>query len=108
MPFLLLISIKSLCVSRASSWTPGPLVDGAGVGTRRAAAEADAFTQLHTQVIPMDTLLGIVGKDFVILAADAGQVRSIMRLKDDADKIYEVRAHRAELNYYAPGACVLR
>eukprot|EP00300_Choanocystis_sp_HF-7_P024203 c25611_g1_i1.p1 GENE.c25611_g1_i1~~c25611_g1_i1.p1 ORF type:complete len:228 (+),score=47.42 c25611_g1_i1:35-685(+) len=42
----------------------------------------------------MDTLLGVVGDGFVILAADAGQLRSIMRLKDDEDKIYPLDSNK--------------
>ncbi len=35
----------------------------------------------------MDTCLGIVGKDFVLLAADAMAGRSIMIYKSDEDKV---------------------
>eukprot|EP01139_Manchomonas_bermudensis_P020089 Amastigsp_a677909_32.p2 type:complete len:223 gc:universal Amastigsp_a677909_32:708-40(-) len=42
----------------------------------------------------MDTLLGITGDGFVILAADAGQLRSIVRLKDDEDKLYPLDTNK--------------
>eukprot|EP00008_Paramoeba_atlantica_P007046 CAMPEP_0201490128 /NCGR_PEP_ID=MMETSP0151_2-20130828/25148_1 /ASSEMBLY_ACC=CAM_ASM_000257 /TAXON_ID=200890 /ORGANISM="Paramoeba atlantica, Strain 621/1 / CCAP 1560/9" /LENGTH=201 /DNA_ID=CAMNT_0047875957 /DNA_START=145 /DNA_END=750 /DNA_ORIENTATION=- len=35
----------------------------------------------------METLIGIVGADFVLMAADANQARSIVLMKDDVDKI---------------------
>jgi len=35
----------------------------------------------------MDTCLGVVGKDFVLLAADAMAGRSIMVYKSDEDKV---------------------
>lgn len=35
----------------------------------------------------MDSIFGIVGKDFVIVAADAKVVRSILVYKDDEDKV---------------------
>lgn len=34
-----------------------------------------------------DTLIGIAGKDFVVIAADTSSGRSVLRFKDDADKI---------------------
>jgi len=37
-----------------------------------------------------DNLIGLVGADFVILAADTAQSRSIMKLKDDEDKIIKL------------------
>ena len=39
----------------------------------------------------MDVVLGIVGDGFTIIASDAGQTRSIMRIKADVDKIPLVR-----------------
>ena len=38
----------------------------------------------------MDSRLGICGKDWVILAADASVAYSIMKLKKDEDKIYKL------------------
>eukprot|EP00742_Colponemidia_sp_Colp-10_P001094 GILJ01001184.1.p1 GENE.GILJ01001184.1~~GILJ01001184.1.p1 ORF type:complete len:206 (+),score=31.15 GILJ01001184.1:45-620(+) len=35
----------------------------------------------------MDTLFGFVGQDFVIVAADMSAARSVVRFKDDEDKI---------------------
>lgn len=35
----------------------------------------------------MDSIFGIVGKDFVLLAADCKVVRSILVYKDDEDKV---------------------
>ena len=35
----------------------------------------------------METLIGIVGVDFVLLAADANSARSIILMKEDVDKI---------------------
>eukprot|EP00933_Yihiella_yeosuensis_P076089 TRINITY_DN85702_c0_g1_i1.p1 TRINITY_DN85702_c0_g1~~TRINITY_DN85702_c0_g1_i1.p1 ORF type:complete len:194 (+),score=58.22 TRINITY_DN85702_c0_g1_i1:110-691(+) len=37
-----------------------------------------------------EAMFGLAGKDFVILAADCQAVFSIIRLKNDADKIWEV------------------
>lgn len=38
----------------------------------------------------MEAMFGLVGKDFVIVAADCGEKFSIVRLKDDSDKIWQV------------------
>ena len=35
----------------------------------------------------MDSIFGIVGKDFVLLAADCKVARSILVYKDDEDKV---------------------
>lgn len=35
----------------------------------------------------MESVFGIVGKDFVLLAADCKVVRSILVYKDDEDKV---------------------
>ncbi|PVV01541.1 hypothetical protein BB560_004036 [Smittium megazygosporum] len=43
----------------------------------------------------MDVQLGISGKDFVILLSDNEIVRSIMALKHDEDKIFEISKHLA-------------
>lgn len=38
----------------------------------------------------MDTLIGIVGKDFTLLAADASAARSIIVFKSTEDKILQL------------------
>lgn len=38
----------------------------------------------------MDSIFGIVGKDFVLLAADCKVVRSILVYKDDEDKVRSI------------------
>lgn len=38
----------------------------------------------------METILGIKGPDFVMLAADCTQAHSIISLKEDQDKIHAV------------------
>merc|ERR1719416_48736 len=42
----------------------------------------------------MDCLLGVQGKDFVILAADSSQARGIVVLKADEDKILKLDDHK--------------
>lgn len=42
----------------------------------------------------MDTLIGIVGKDFTLIAADATAVRSIVIFKKDEDKILQLDSHK--------------
>ena len=42
----------------------------------------------------MDTVIGIVGKDFVLLAADTSRARSIVVLKGDDDKIMHLDSHK--------------
>ena len=41
----------------------------------------------------MDTLLGLVGKDYVLIGADANAARSIMVFKQDEDKIVQLNSH---------------
>ena len=42
----------------------------------------------------MDTVIGIVGKDFVLIAADTARARSILVLKGDDDKIMHLDSHK--------------
>uniref|UniRef100_K3X2V0 Proteasome subunit beta n=1 Tax=Globisporangium ultimum (strain ATCC 200006 / CBS 805.95 / DAOM BR144) TaxID=431595 RepID=K3X2V0_GLOUD len=42
----------------------------------------------------MDSIFGIVGKDFVIVAADAKVARSILVYKDDEDKTVDLDSHK--------------
>lgn len=42
----------------------------------------------------MDSVFGISGKDFVLLAADTNQARSIVVLKTDEDKITQLDDHK--------------
>ena len=42
----------------------------------------------------MDTIIGLVGKDFTLIAADTQIARSILVLKDNADKIVELDSHK--------------
>jgi len=42
----------------------------------------------------MDTLIGLVGKDFVIVASDTSSARSVLRFKSDADKVMELDSHK--------------
>ncbi len=42
----------------------------------------------------MDTTFGIKGKDFVLLVADAGIIRSIFKLKENEDKIFTVNENK--------------
>eukprot|EP01120_Amphizonella_sp_Union-15-10_P009485 TRINITY_DN359_c0_g1_i1.p1 TRINITY_DN359_c0_g1~~TRINITY_DN359_c0_g1_i1.p1 ORF type:complete len:195 (-),score=29.59 TRINITY_DN359_c0_g1_i1:133-717(-) len=43
----------------------------------------------------MDSLIGLVGQDFVLLAADKTQARSILILQQDHDKILKLDSHKA-------------
>ncbi|KAJ6248435.1 proteasome subunit beta type-2 [Anaeramoeba flamelloides] len=42
----------------------------------------------------MDSLVGFVGKNYVLMAADTNAGRSIMRLKDDFDKLVPIDSHK--------------
>jgi len=42
----------------------------------------------------MDTAIGFVGKDYVLLAADSSQARSILKMKADVDKLFEIDSHK--------------
>jgi len=42
----------------------------------------------------MDTVIGIVGKDFILMAADTQVARSILVLKNNADKIVQLDSHK--------------
>jgi len=42
----------------------------------------------------MDSAIGVVGKDFVLLAADCSQARSILKMKGDLDKIFQIDSHK--------------
>jgi 20S proteasome subunit beta 4 len=42
----------------------------------------------------METVLGVAGKDFVVIAADMTVARSIMRLKDNEDKLVQLDSHK--------------
>jgi len=42
----------------------------------------------------MDSLFGLVGKDFVVVAADTVQARSILVLRSDIDKIMPLDSHK--------------
>eukprot|EP00762_Andalucia_godoyi_P004090 ANDGO_06326.mRNA.1 Proteasome subunit beta type-2-A len=50
-----------------------------------------------------DTLIGVVGSDFVLLAADASQAFSIVAIKDDEDKIKVLDSHKAIAMSGEPG-----
>lgn len=41
-----------------------------------------------------DSLIGLVGSDFVLLAADAAVSRSVLKMKLDEDKIMELDSHK--------------
>jgi hypothetical protein len=38
----------------------------------------------------MESLIGVVGKDYVLIACDGATVRSVVKFKDTEDKIYKV------------------
>ncbi|KAL6071255.1 Proteasome subunit beta type-4 [Balamuthia mandrillaris] len=42
----------------------------------------------------MDSVIGLVGKDYVLVATDTGSARSILRMKQDEDKIVELDGHK--------------
>jgi 20S proteasome subunit beta 4 len=42
----------------------------------------------------MDTSIGIVGKDFVMIAADTSNARSVLRFTSEADKIMALDTHK--------------
>jgi len=42
----------------------------------------------------MDSAIGFVGKDFVLLAADSSQARSILKMKGDLDKLFQIDSHK--------------
>jgi 20S proteasome subunit beta 4 len=41
-----------------------------------------------------DSLIGLVGADFVLLAADTATTRSVLKMKLDDDKIMELESHK--------------
>ncbi|EME31735.1 20S core proteasome subunit beta 4 [Galdieria sulphuraria] len=42
----------------------------------------------------MDSVIALVGKDFVLSAADTSNARSVIVMKDDVDKIMELDSHK--------------
>jgi 20S proteasome subunit beta 4 len=42
----------------------------------------------------MDSVIALVGKDFVLSAADTANARSVIVMKDDVDKILELDSHK--------------
>lgn len=50
-----------------------------------------------------DTLIALVGADYVLLAADASQAFSIISIKHDEDKILELDSHKAIAMNGEPG-----
>eukprot|EP00299_Pterocystis_sp_00344_P009270 c3850_g1_i1.p1 GENE.c3850_g1_i1~~c3850_g1_i1.p1 ORF type:complete len:204 (+),score=28.66 c3850_g1_i1:1-612(+) len=42
----------------------------------------------------MDTLIGLVGNGFVMIASDTSNARSVLRFKSDADKVMELDSHK--------------
>lgn len=42
----------------------------------------------------MDSAIGICGEDFVVIGADMAQIRSIMVLKSDENKIVDIDSHK--------------
>ena len=51
----------------------------------------------------MECVIGIVGKDFVLLAADTNQAHSIVVMKQDEDKMIKLGSHSAMLVTGDPG-----
>ncbi len=51
-------------------------------------------TPRNTAAFTMDTLLGIKGDGFVLIAADASAARSILVFKTDQDKIAQLDSHK--------------
>ena len=50
-----------------------------------------------------DTLIGLTGKDFVLVAADTAAARSIVVFKNDEDKILELDSHKLLASSGPPG-----
>eukprot|EP01125_Pyxidicula_operculata_P007456 TRINITY_DN2536_c0_g1_i1.p1 TRINITY_DN2536_c0_g1~~TRINITY_DN2536_c0_g1_i1.p1 ORF type:complete len:106 (-),score=13.94 TRINITY_DN2536_c0_g1_i1:100-417(-) len=42
----------------------------------------------------MDTTIGFVGKDYVLLLTDTSQARSILKMKGDLDKVMHIDSHK--------------
>jgi len=42
----------------------------------------------------MDSAIGFIGKDYVLLAADSSQARSILKMKGDVDKLFPIDSHK--------------
>ncbi|EGD82734.1 hypothetical protein PTSG_03383 [Salpingoeca rosetta] len=53
----------------------------------------------------MDFLIALVGKDFVLTAADSASARSIMRMKSDMDKMIPLSSHALMLLAGPVGDC---
>lgn len=51
----------------------------------------------------MECVIGIVGKDFVLVASDTNQVHSIVVMKQDDDKMYKINSRGAMLVTGDPG-----
>ena len=51
----------------------------------------------------MECVIGIVGKDFVLVASDTSQAHSIVVMKHDDDKLYKINDHSAMLVTGEPG-----
>jgi hypothetical protein len=45
----------------------------------------------------MDSLIGIVGDGYVLIAADSNQNRSVVRMKGDEDKILFLDSHKVRM-----------
>ena len=42
----------------------------------------------------MDSAIAFIGKDFVMMLADASQARSIVKMKGDVDKLFVLDSHK--------------
>lgn len=67
--------------------------------SRRASPDLDdayarsVQTGLTNNRHDMETSFALTGKDYVIVAADTTAARSIVKMKDDLDKIKELSTH---------------
>ncbi|KAI9148568.1 Proteasome subunit beta type-4 [Blastocladiella emersonii ATCC 22665] len=54
----------------------------------------------------MESLFGVVGKDFVVVASDMSSIRSIVVLKSHEDRTRDLNSHNVLLYTGEPGDCV--
>jgi 20S proteasome subunit beta 4 len=54
----------------------------------------------------MESLFGIVGKDFVCVASDTSSIRSIVVMKSNEDRTRDLNKHNVLLYTGEPGDCV--
>lgn len=54
----------------------------------------------------MESIIGLEGADFVLIAADVASARSVVVMKDDMDKIHKLDTHKLFAAAGTPGDVV--